>query len=191
MNQTAQMFGQMMCMPVTMMEMFMRSLQQTTQCGDSMWPAPTQSCPQPVVPIWQPEPEYEKPRHGSCDDGWNQPAGEQSFNCPPMDCCGDHDHHHSSGSNTVKLIEYSLATVRRGHQEVLEYGQKVVSDCTSRREIENEVICAWSAKHPDQTCKDLRIFTRVLDCWCKPEFDFEERQVDALHEIRNAIAKNA
>lgn len=205
MNDMMQMFTQMMTMPMNMMETFTRSMQSSCPVSQTCLPAP---CPEPCVPVAC-EPVKEAPWR-CCDSDCRCDGNRchESCGCRSRDyrrCCdsdcrcdGDRCHercpcrsrvyHH--GSDRVKLVEYSVASVRRGARRPPDYGQQLFSGCATHEEITNEVITRYVKKHCDQPVdgKDLRVYTKVLDTWCKPEFDFEEEQIETLRGIRRAIA---
>ena len=171
MHQTA--WGQMMFFPMTAMEMLARSLQNWSQ------PCAPAACPAPVCaePVRHPEPCCgTRCRCGGdrCRDG-----------CP----CRDRVYHTSG--DRVSLIEYTLAEIGLGNSSrVLDRGEDLVTQCVTPEELQNGIIYEWAQKHPDVEIKgrNLRVYTKVLDSWCKPTWDYEEAQVQVLSQIRDELA---
>ena len=92
-------------------------------------------------------------------------------------------------SNRVRLVEYSLVSVARRGGKGADFepvhGQEVLRDDESRDDFHNWVIAKY-ARDPE-VARNLRVYTRVLDSWCKESWDYDERRLDALREIRNGI----
>jgi hypothetical protein len=209
------MVGQMMFMPFTVfaqsMEAFGRSMSGggwMGECGKAV------ACPpcEPVKPaVCEAVAEVRRERAWECDDR----CGE-GLTCPPDwhdDGWRHHDHHEhheqrneccgrcgrrscdcccgsDRGSDTVKLVEYTLVTIRRGDaSRILESGERLVSDCTDLEELRSEIIVDYVQRHCDKPIdgKHLRVYTKVLSCWCKQDVDWCEEQVDALQDIARSL----
>jgi len=67
--------------------------------------------------------------------------------------------------------------------------QMVIRDCMTDESFRNQVIAEYSRKHPEVRGKNLRVYFKVLDCWCKDDWDYEGKQIEVLEEIRNAIGR--
>lgn len=215
MNQMFRMFSEAMCLPITTFATGMETMARTMQCGDWMqrgdcsdWSRSDRdwSCSDSSDRDWDRACGGRDYGSGS-DDGWSGRGRSRhdddkdwgfSINwgdcgcgcgcgrCRQGDCCG------SSGRrcNLVKLVEYTVVSVRRGgrrDEERAEMKQRVITDCTSMEEFRNEVLIDYARDHKDSDGKYLRVYLRVLACWRKEDFDFEEDQLHALHEIRHSI----
>ncbi|RMH22010.1 MAG: hypothetical protein D6696_04330 [Acidobacteria bacterium] len=204
MNQTMQAFSQLLMMPVAMMETFMRGMQSASgsaaSCQVSLPPASCEPCALPET----------RDARSCCREGCRCDGKQCHDGCPcrrrcrSTSCCGDScrcdgttcregcpcwERRHC-GSDKVKLIEYSLVQLHKyGDGRILKAGQILVSECTDMCEVHNEIIVDYVREHKDVNGKNLRVYTCMLDCWCKPEFDWQEEQIKALDEIRHAIAK--
>jgi hypothetical protein len=134
-----------------------------------------------------------------CDDGWSSDRGGCGCGCGcnrcrSGDCCGRSSCH--SGSDKVYLVEYSIVNLgrsepgslreERGSYEV-RCRQRVVRECMTCEEFKNWVIVDYVREHPWVSGKNLRVYVKVLDCWCKEDWDYEEEQIHVLKQIRNAI----
>ena len=177
-------WGQMMSFPLTAAEMFSRSLQNWWQpsCPPpyNSWGPP--SCPPPVAACDEP-----RRREASCC-GVN-------CHCDGQDChdgCACRDRGSHRGSDCVRLVEFTLVVVGLGHHSrVLEHGQRVMEDCVTLEDFQNRIIYEWARHHDEPIdANNLRVYTKVLDSWRKPCFDFEEVQVQTLRQIRDAIETN-
>ncbi len=89
----------------------------------------------------------------------------------------------------VRLFEYTIVTIRRGGEEILEHGQELVKDPMEECDFNSWVILKYAAKHnisPDDR-KYLRVWSRELKSWDKQPLHYEERQLAFLHEISSKI----
>lgn len=158
----------------------------------------------------------EVPRAGDCSvECCGEPAHQHGGWQQAGDACCSHGGRHSSGDRLV-LYEYTLVDVGRTRGSVLAKGQMLVDSCTSSEEVHNMVIvqylechrhhghgheCHHDGEHEEchhheghhheghhhVSGKNLRVFCRQLDSWCKAPWDYEARQVATLEEIREAI----
>src|SRR6185295_3160251 len=182
MDQAMQTFGQMICLPMTLFsEAVSRTMRDFQPAG--FLPAVCAPCEAKTAACAPIQPEV-------CTSDWScapRPTGWGSCGTcgrAAGECCCNR------GSDRVKLIEFSLVTVRRNAKcGVLWSGQRLVSDCTTPDEFQNQIVVEYVQSHCDRPVdgKNLRVYTRVLDSWCKSDFDWEEEQIDALQEIRDAI----
>lgn len=216
MNDMTKMVGQMMTMPFTMftstMEAFGRSMTGGGWMGDTAKAVACAPCEmaKPMVEAvtetvrddreWEcsdrcgeglacPPERYDhgwaRAERRERRDEWCGRCGSRSCDC----CCGS-----DRGSDLVKLVEYSLVTVRRGDRSrVLEGPRQIlVSDCTDLEELRNEIIVDYVQEHQGKPIdgKHLRVYTRVLACWCKDDVDWCEEQVDALQSIARSLRRD-
>lgn len=215
MNEMTKMVGQMMCMPMTVFASSMEMLSRSMPGGG--WPGMDCSdhskrclpC-EPVPPVVREERKVAREERwcddacgeglecspGHHHDGWKDHdrkercggCGNRSCDC----CCGS-----SGGSDLVKLVEYSLVSVRRGRgpddergSRILASGEMLVTDCTDLEQLRYQIVADYAqrAKHPIDA-KDLRVYVKVLDCWCKNDVDWCEEQVDALRSIAGSLRR--
>jgi len=213
MNEMMQMFGQMMCWPMTAFtEAMSRSMQgmqgmqgmtgmQGMACGSPQG----SSCALPDVRREETTGMTNRPgqdgwncRSSGNDWGCNSSAGNDwsgntgscgcgCDSCNRGRCCGGSNCHHC-GSNTVKLVEYSVVNIGRGAgRQDLRCRQMLIRDCTTSEEFNNCVIAEYAKENPHDDCKNLRVYSKVLDRWCKQEWDYEATQIAVLEQIREAI----
>jgi len=222
MNDMNRMVGQMMWMPFTVfastLEAFGRSMSSGGWMGEATKAIACAPCEvaKPVVEAvgeercdrkWEcddrcgeglscPSDRYDQDRgwwhRDRCDsrdrDEWCGRCGRRSCDCG----CGS-----DRGSDVVKLVEYSLVNVQRGHDRegrpnsrILDSGERLVTDCTDLEEFRNEVIVEYARTHRDVDGKRLRVYTKVLRCWCKDDVDWCEEQVDALQDIAHSLRRD-
>lgn len=217
MSNMMQMFGQMMFWPMTAMaDMMSRSMQgmqgmgtqnmgwgssQGTSCSTCALPEPRREETTINVSTRSGHNDWGCNTSGSndwscqgsgghdwsCDSGLSCGCGCGS--CSRGNCCGGSNCHHC-GSNQVKLVEYSVVNIGRGDRnENIRCRQMLIRDCMTQEEFNNCIIAEYAKEHPHVNCKNLRVYYKVLDCWCKENWDYEERQIEVLEEIRNAIAR--
>jgi hypothetical protein len=217
MNDMMQMFGQMMCWPMTAfadaMSRSMQSMQGMGMPGMSWGAQQGNSSCAPCSTAIEVRQEPVAVSTQSCRDDWGCGSSGNDWSCPSSsgrdwscntgscgcgcncsscsrgNCCGGSNCHHS-GSNQVKLVEYSVVNIGRGAgNQNLRCRQMLIRDCTTAEEFNNCVIAEYAKEHPHVDCKNLRVYYKVLDCWCKQDWDYEARQIEVLEEIRNAIAR--
>ena len=220
MTNMMQMFGQMMFWPMTTMaDMMSRSMQGMQGMGmqNMGWGSSQGTSCAPCAPCGLPEPCREETitvstRPGrddwscntsgsndwgcqgsggndrSCDSGSSCGCGCSS--CNRGNCCGGSNCHHC-GSNQVKLVEYSVINIGRGERnENIRCRQMLIRDCMTQEEFNNCIIAEYAKEHPHVNCKNLRVYYKVLDSWCKRDWDYEETQIAVLEQIRDAIARD-
>ena len=95
----------------------------------------------------------------------------------------------------VKLVRYTILSVERDREAVLNVGEEIVTDNMS-----DEAFSSWMiAKHaPSERrhgdplgVKYLRVSYQVLGRWAKQDRKFERRQLAVLGDIRDAIRRRA
>jgi hypothetical protein len=213
-NQMIGMFGQMMTWPMTMFgEMMSRSMQ-TLQTAP--WGAGSPCAPQALVcPPCAPERAFSgdtKSPSWSCATGSGSCGTTEDWSCHDRgddcgesrdgcgcgcgcrscrsgECCRSSCSHY--GSDQVKLVQYSVVDIGRGaREESVCCRQMIIRDCMTAESFRNQVIAEYVRANPSVKGKNLRVYFKVLDCWCKEEWDYEEKQIDVLEEIRDAIGRN-
>lgn len=210
MNEMTRMFSQAMCLPLTTfasgVEIMTRGMESWGR-GSTDWQSGGRCC--------ESERGTTSYRQGRDDDegrGWSLwdacgVCGRQQRDCS---CrrergCGD----------TVRLVEWALVSVARHHDHhsakrgekgehekgeqrggektadgfasPLARGEWVVSDCVGDEELRNQLLVDWGRRNPGVKAKNLRVYLRVLSSWRRNDWDYEEAQITALHEIRDAI----
>jgi hypothetical protein len=176
------MFGQMMLLPISMFAGWMNVLASAMQglqpaqgrplgpyCGGGPAPAPT---------------GFKPTGFENVANVANQEAKEEQ---KMSDRCGC-DHR----DKTVKLVEYSIVTIKPCNERIIFKGEEIYVD-----EMNNEAFAAWvialylqDPKHkpiPHDEKRFLRVFHRVLEEWPRPDDCCDDRQVDVLREINQAI----
>lgn len=129
-----------------------------------------------------------------CGDWWDR-CGD--FDWSWWDRCDDRSdrggRRKHRRSDTVKLVEFALVNVRRGghDREPLAHGERVITDCTTEEELRNEIIVDWVQKHGGggHEARNLRVYLRVLACWCKSDYDYEDEEIEELRGIRRALER--
>jgi hypothetical protein len=219
MSEMMQMFGQMMCWPMTafadVMSRSMQSMQSLPGMQGMSWSPPQggNSCTpcSTAIEVCREEPAAALSSR-SCRDDWSCGSSRNDWRCGSSssgndwsgntgscgcgcgcsscsrgNCCGGSDCHHC-GSNQVKLVEYSVVNIGRGAgNENLRCRQMLIRDCTTSEEFNNCIIAEYAKENPHVDCKNLRVYYKVLDCWCKKDWDYEEAQIAVLEQIRQAI----
>jgi hypothetical protein len=216
MNQMMQMFTQMMCMPMNVFaDAMSRSVQgmQALPAGSSggalapvtqaltAWTGGQGGCQGDGGSCCTTQPMAHGAGCGcgacsggswnSNEGGWN--GGTRCGTCgqKESDCCCRKGCNHC-GSNEVQLVEYSVVNLRRSadrrDEHPVQVHQVVLDECMSPQEFQNWVIVQYAKNHPGVDGKNLRVYCKVLDTWCKPDWDYQERQIETLEGIRAAIA---
>lgn len=93
----------------------------------------------------------------------------------------------------IKLVEYSIVTIDRGEERILSGPHAKLK--LVKRNTNGEAFAAWvisedpSAATTEKQKERLRVYYNVLERWPKQDLEYEEKQLDVLEEIRDALAK--
>lgn len=91
----------------------------------------------------------------------------------------------------VRLFEYTLVTVERGSEHILEHGQKLIRDPMTEEEFANSVIAEYARRESgslsEEAANNLRVAARHLKTWAKRPLHYQERQLEVLHEIAHSL----
>lgn len=192
----AGMMGQMMWLPVSMlacwMDLLAAAMRAVQPQGPQDFAAGYANAPGAVAP------------GGGSDSGsdrnnpWAQRVGatneakedRKMSSC----CCSDRD------GGMIKLIQYSIVSIKRCEEELLCQGEII-----ERTDMSPEAFATWIVAlyiqgdlpncRPRPLTRDdkryLRVYNRVLEEWPRQKDDCcdDNREVTALHEIRDAIYK--
>ena len=89
----------------------------------------------------------------------------------------------------IQLLRYTVVTLLRGHERILETGQRLVTEALTA-----EAFVAWVTADltaggdlPPDSDRFLRVHYEVLDSWPKPELKYEEKQLGLLEGIATAV----
>jgi hypothetical protein len=149
-------------------------------------------------------------RDRNCGDSWSASSSSGSW-CNRCDCSsdrcgcggggwkdGDDDCYRRScrgydrSSDRVRLVEYSIVSVARGRGDRHSvHGQEVVRDDESKQDFKCRVIADHRHEFPETEQRHLRAFVRELDSWCKESWDYDERKIEVLEEIRDRMPQGA
>ena len=118
--------------------------------------------------------------------------GKEDRKMSSCNCCCDND------GGTIKLIQYSIVSIRRCQEELLCQGEII-----ERTDMSPEAFATWVVAlyiqgdlpncRPRPLTRDdkryLRVYHRILEEWPRQKDDCcdDNREVTALHEIRDAI----
>ena len=203
MNEMTRMFSQAMCMPFTTfasgVEIMTRGMESWGR-GSTDWQSGGRCCEVEHTSTSS-RPEHRDHHHEDRGRGeWDAcgTCGRQQRDC----CC----RRERGCGDTVRLVEWSLVSVARHHghhsgkrgegggektrdafDSPLDRGEWVVSDCVSDEELRNQLLVDWGRRNPGAKAKNLRVYLRVLSSWRRNDWDYEDEQIRALHEIRDAI----
>lgn len=169
------MFGRMMWLPFSMaalwMNAFASALRQMPVGGEGFEPQ------YGLGPAWGAEPLENR------SGGWilrNESKEERAMSDNNLE------------NDRVKLVQYSIVSVKRGAEDILDRGEVIVTD-----EMSAEAFATWrvavylqtpghrDVKHEDK--KYLRVYNNVLDSWPRESLQYEEQQLDVLRGIEHAI----
>lgn len=92
---------------------------------------------------------------------------------------------HWNNDEKLQLFEFTLVTVERGCERILDHGQRLVRDPTTEDEFKAEVIADYVSRHgiPRGAANNLRVAVRHLATWNKRPIHWKERQLTALENI--------
>lgn len=112
--------------------------------------------------------------------------------------------------DTVKLVAYSIVSLRRGHERILDGGEGsvIVTDRMTGKEFMSWIVAKYLQQEvdvpgqpgkkqrrgdpkllPAEELKYLRVYYVVSNRWPREPLEFEEKQVRVLKEIRDEIGK--
>ena len=103
------------------------------------------------------------------------------------DCCCDNNH------REVKLVEYTIVSIKRCNERIITKGEVIYSDDMSDESFATWVIALYLQEPghepiPHEDKKYLRVYHHVLESWPQPSKDCcDDRQVDVLRDIERAI----
>lgn len=92
----------------------------------------------------------------------------------------------------VKLVEYTIVTIKRSDEDIIHSGKKLVTD-----NMTGEAFASWmvSENGPDSNPNDedgedqyLRVYYNVLDRWPKQDLKYEEKQLEILGGIKKVLS---
>ena len=92
----------------------------------------------------------------------------------------------------IKLVEYSILTIDRGEERLLTGDRPKLK--LVKRNTTGEAFASWVISEELDDPKDgeqneyLRVYYNVLDRWPKQDLEFEEKQLDYLEGIRDALS---
>lgn len=116
----------------------------------------------------------------------------------------------SLDDDTVKLIAYSIISLRRGHERILDGGEGsvIVTDRMTGKAFISWILAKYMQKEvdipgqpgkklrrgdpsliPPEELRYLRVYYVVSNRWPREPLKFEEKQVTVLKEIRDEIGK--
>ena len=97
----------------------------------------------------------------------------------------------------VKLVEYSILSVQRGHEGEKERGQKIVTDRLTEDAFVTWVIADYlegdngnGHEIPSGQRKYLRVYYNVLQRWPREELHYEQEQLAVLRDINESIKES-
>ena len=185
-----ELMGRMMLLPVTMLTSCinvaaatMASLQQRPMGYEGeLRNAPGTGFPEELFDRWN---------QGAPDDGGPKEIKEEK-KMSDRYCRCDRD-------ETVKLVEYTIVSIKPCDERVIQRGQVIYVD-----EMSDDGFAAWVIARyfqgddlpekervrreiPVAEKRYLRVYHHVLDSWARPDDDCENRQLDVLRGIESAI----
>lgn len=175
-----QMFGQMMWMPVSMLACWMdvvaammRGMPPGAGAGNRFASAPGTGLPDAG-------PYRDNP--WAQGNGANQEAKEDRT---MSDCCDNDD------DGMVKLVEYTIVTIKRGGERILKKSEILYTEDMSDEAFATWVVALYLQEDgvhvPHDDKKYLRVYHRLLDSWARQSLECCERQLDVLRGIEEAI----
>ncbi|HEV3460199.1 MAG TPA: hypothetical protein VHG32_26955 [Thermoanaerobaculia bacterium] len=91
---------------------------------------------------------------------------------------------------TIKLVQYTIVSIERGKEEILDQGKKLVTEPMDECDFDNWVIADFLCKNPNE-CKHnrryLRVASEVLDTWQKQPLHYHEEQLKYLKRIAEGV----
>lgn len=92
----------------------------------------------------------------------------------------------------VKLVEYTIVTIERGEENILSGDRPKLK--LVKRNMTGEAFASWIISEDlkmenggNEQNEYLRVYYNVLHRWPKQDLEFEEKQLDYLEGIRDAL----
>lgn len=94
----------------------------------------------------------------------------------------------------VKLVSYSIVSIARDAERVLHTARILITDAKTREDFVNWVVAEYvgtpeAAELTPDDEKHLEVSFKVEGRWAEPSLRFEEKQLERLEAIRDAIAE--
>ncbi len=187
-----QLFGQMMWLPVSMLTgcinllaTAMRGLQQPGghSAQSAIWAGNAPNAPNAPGTGFPGAGTYTDHQRAQGVGATKQAKEERKMS----DCCCDNDHHE------VKLVEYTIVSIKRCAERIITKGEIIYSDDMSPESFATWVVALYlqdpnGEPIPHEEKKYLRVYHHVLESWPRPDKDCcDDRQVDVLRGIERAI----
>ena len=180
-----QLFGQLMWLPATLFARWMEVLASAVgalsspcpaDCGETTtWSATAPGTRGPDGGTYRNNP-------GAHGDGAAKTTKEVKH-MSDCRCCDEH--------GTVKLVQYSIVTIKRCEERILYQSEIIETKKMSPKAFATWVVALYLQSEgchiPHDDKKFLRVYHRVLDEWPRQKNCCKDQKVDALHEIRRAI----
>lgn len=167
-------FGQMMILPWVTFSWFLGSVTRLVQGMQQAVDGSIDAMPADLTRLRQFDPTAAgAPSAGSAANSRKESEmGNRDYDCGTEEC-------------TLRLIEYTIVSIKRGRERILEYKQEIVRDTMTRCEFDTWVVLQYAEKHriPPEDQKYLRVCSQVKCTWEKQALYYEERQLDILSEI--------
>jgi len=102
----------------------------------------------------------------------------------------------SLSDDLIKLVRYSIVMIAPCRERLIHQGEHIVRDNLSADGFTAWMIASYLDRRPEPPIEPwekryLRVWYEVLCRWPRQEDDCEERLVDALHAIRDALRSGA
>jgi len=96
-------------------------------------------------------------------------------------------------NDKVKLVQYSIVSIQRGAERTLKESERIVSDNITGEAFATWMIAEFIQEDPHRVRheekKYLRVYYSVLDQWEQEDLHYEEKQLDVLRGIEEAIRR--
>jgi|GEM_PF-5667401 len=86
----------------------------------------------------------------------------------------------------VKLYKYTIVSLRRGRERILEQDQLLIRDPMDECDFDGFVIARYVRANPDTPVRWLRVCSELLCTWEKQPLHYHEKQLRYLEEIANS-----
>jgi hypothetical protein len=91
----------------------------------------------------------------------------------------------------ITLYQYTLVTLRRGRERILDKGQRLVKDPMDDCDFQNLVIGDYVRDHPETSVRWLRVFSDKLHTWEKQPLHYYEKSLDFDQSMAQSLRKIA
>lgn len=171
-------FGQIMVLPWVTFSWFLGSVTRLVQGMQQAVEGSIDAMPADLARLRQLDPTAAgTPSAGSAANFRKESEmGNRDCDCGVDDC-------------TLRLIQYTIVTIKPGEERILHKDQILVREVMTQCEFDTVVVAEYLSRASIAPAdrRYLRVWSEILETWQKQSLHYEEKQLFILQEIANRI----